>query len=158
MHKRRTGPAANLGDDSRAEDPHFCLGLESRASEASKLSGAEPLNRLTQLEQAPTIWAGRHFNGAWFSLSTEAWAGMRALRMDERPPRAGPSISGPPSTAACFYAGVVRYSCTLDTVCRHSTLHNVPTLVILAGHLAVVDSHSSGPLLDWPLPRLLELG
>ena len=88
--------------------------------------------------------------GALFSLSTEAWPGMRALRMDERPP----SSSGPHSTAACFYAGVVRDSCTLGTVCRYSTLHNVPTLVILAGHLTVVDSHSSGPLLDWPLPPI----
>ena len=43
--KRRTGSAANLGGDS--EEPHFCLGLESRASDSSKLADAEPLNRLT---------------------------------------------------------------------------------------------------------------
>ena len=64
--KRRTGSTANLGDTS--DEPHFCLGLESRASDPSKLSDAEPLNRLHHLEQALVIWAGQHLNGALFSL------------------------------------------------------------------------------------------
>ena len=146
--KRRTGSAANLGVDS--EEPHFCLGLESRFSDSSKLSDAEPLNRLSQLEQALIIWAGQHFNGALFSLSTGVGTGMRTLRIGERII----SPAGPSSHEACLYAGMVRDSDSLDTVSRYSKLHDVPTIMILAAHLAVTDSHSSGPLLEWPLPPI----
>ncbi|MEI7776168.1 MAG: hypothetical protein WCK17_15495, partial [Verrucomicrobiota bacterium] len=144
--KRRTGSTANLGED--AEETHFCLGLESRTSDSSKLSDAEPLNRLTQLEQALLIWAGQHLNGALFSLSTGVGAGMRTLRLDERfIPTAGSALH-----EACFYAGVIRDSDSLDMVSQHSRLHDRPIIMILAAHLTATDSHSAGPLLDWPLP------